>query len=370
MELKLSENIQAMRKARRMTQEQLAEAMGVSVGAVSKWENGLSNPDVTLIPEIAEFFGTSVDVLLGYGWEKRGMGDCAARMKALARERRDDEALREAATGLQRYPGSFQVVYESAELMKNVGFARGDHALLSRAKELLERSLALIGQNDDAGVSELSIQCDIGQCWVFLGEYERALEHLRRHNQKHINNRLIGYCLCKLGRIDEAIEASSQAFAEAIAGMLNTSIDVLNCMGQRGENEEALEMIDWVMGFARGLLLEGNDNFVGKIVAMLAGAKGVISAEMGREDDAERNLREAIRQAKRHDEAPSRGHAPGIRFYHGKNITLYDDVGELAMDALRGLIAEQKSDALTELFERIEEETGKGETGEEGSDEP
>lgn len=43
MELKLSENIQAMRRARRMTQEQLAEAMGVSIGAVSKWENGVSH---------------------------------------------------------------------------------------------------------------------------------------------------------------------------------------------------------------------------------------------------------------------------------------------------------------------------------------
>lgn len=365
MELKLSENIQAMRRARRMTQEQLAEAMGVSVGAVSKWENGLSNPDIALIPEIAEFFDTSVDVLLGYGWEKRGMGECADRIKTLAMERRDDEALREAAKGLQRYPGSFRVVYESAETMKNVGFVRGDRALLRRAMELLERSLALIEQNDDDGVSELSVQCDIGQCWVFLGEYERALEHLRRHNQKHINNRLIGYCLCKLGRIDEAMDMSSQAFAEAIAEMINTSVDVINCMGQRGENEEALEMIDWVLSFTRGLLLEGNGSFVSKFVATLTGAKGVISAEMGREDDAARYLREAIRQAKRHDEAPACGCEPKIRFYHGKSIALYDDVGERAMDALCGLIAEQKSDALTAIFERVQRERDM-----EGGDEP
>ena len=40
MELKLAGNIQAMRKARGLTQEQLATAMGVTVGAVSKWEKG------------------------------------------------------------------------------------------------------------------------------------------------------------------------------------------------------------------------------------------------------------------------------------------------------------------------------------------
>ncbi|MDO5378904.1 MAG: helix-turn-helix transcriptional regulator [Clostridia bacterium] len=358
MKLKLSENIQAMRRARRMTQEQLAEAMGVSIGAVSKWENALSNPDVELIPEIAEFFGTSVDVLLGYGWERRGMGECAERIQSLAKARRDDEACAEAERGLRRYPGSFAVVYQSAKVMMNVGFARGDRRLLSRAKELLERALELIGQNDDVSVSELTIQCDIGQCWVFLGEYEKALEHLRRHNQKQINNRMIGYCLCKLGRIDEAMEASSHAFAEAIAQMLNTSVDVMNCLGQIGENEEALELVDWLIGFGRGLLVEGSGNFVGKLMSTLIGAKGVICADMGREADAARYLREAIREARRHDEAAAHGCAQTIRFYRGKAPTFYDDVGERAMDALRGLMKEQGSEALSRLFERIAEEEG------------
>lgn len=77
MELKLGANIQAMRRARGLTQEQLAAAMGVTIGAVSKWEKGNCCPDVQLIPELAEFFGTSVDVLLGYGWEQGGMGRCA-----------------------------------------------------------------------------------------------------------------------------------------------------------------------------------------------------------------------------------------------------------------------------------------------------
>lgn len=364
MELKLSENIQAMRRARRMTQEQLAEAMGVSIGAVSKWENGLSNPDVALIPEIAEFFGTSVDVLLGYGWERRGMGECAERIKALAEARRDDEACREADKGVRCYPGSFLVVYRSAKLFMNVGFARRERELLLKAKELFERSLELIEQNDDASVSELSIQCDIGQCWVFLGEFERALEHLRRHNQKHINNRMIGYCLCKLGRIEEAMEASSQAFGEAVSEMFNTSIDVMNCLGQIGKNEEALALIDWLLGFGRGLLTEEGGGFVGKIIATLVGAKGVISADMGREGDAEKYLREAIREAKRYDEAPAHGRAQMIRFYHGKDMVLYDDVGERAIDALRGLIEEQGSEALERLFARVAQEEMDDDAGE------
>ena len=48
-----------------MTQEQLAEKLGISPQSVSKWENEISMPDIALLPEIAEVFGVSVDELFG-----------------------------------------------------------------------------------------------------------------------------------------------------------------------------------------------------------------------------------------------------------------------------------------------------------------
>ena len=66
MEIKLAENIRAFRKQRSLTQEQLAEVLGVTVGAVYKWEAKLSQPELTMIMAMADFFDTSVDVLLGY----------------------------------------------------------------------------------------------------------------------------------------------------------------------------------------------------------------------------------------------------------------------------------------------------------------
>ena len=66
MELSLSNNIRHFRKERHLTQEQLAEIMGVTFGAVYKWESGQSTPELGLIVEMADFFGTSTDVLIGY----------------------------------------------------------------------------------------------------------------------------------------------------------------------------------------------------------------------------------------------------------------------------------------------------------------
>ena len=66
MEIKLAENIRVFRKKRSMTQGQLAEVLGVTAGAVYNWEAKLSSPELSLIMEMADFFDTSVDVLLGY----------------------------------------------------------------------------------------------------------------------------------------------------------------------------------------------------------------------------------------------------------------------------------------------------------------
>lgn len=78
----LGSRIAECRKAKGVTQDQLAEHMGVSSQAVSKWENDLSCPDITLLPRLADYFGTTIDVLL------RGENSHAVQVVS-ERERRD-----------------------------------------------------------------------------------------------------------------------------------------------------------------------------------------------------------------------------------------------------------------------------------------
>ena len=67
----LQENLKAMRRAKDLTQEQLAELCGVSPQAVSRWETGAACPDIALLPELASCFGVTVDELLGAGQARR-----------------------------------------------------------------------------------------------------------------------------------------------------------------------------------------------------------------------------------------------------------------------------------------------------------
>ena len=62
--IKLTENIAALRKARKLTQEDLATALNVTNQAVSKWESGKCYPDIELLPVIADYFRISIDDLL------------------------------------------------------------------------------------------------------------------------------------------------------------------------------------------------------------------------------------------------------------------------------------------------------------------
>ena len=61
----IGENIKKLRLEKRLTQNEIAKRLGVSCQAVSKWENNVSAPDISLLPEIADFFGVSLDVLFG-----------------------------------------------------------------------------------------------------------------------------------------------------------------------------------------------------------------------------------------------------------------------------------------------------------------
>ena len=71
MKLSLAQNICRLRKQNGLTQERLAEALGVSFAAVSKWERGVTLPDIQLLPELSILLGTSIDALFSMTDDKR-----------------------------------------------------------------------------------------------------------------------------------------------------------------------------------------------------------------------------------------------------------------------------------------------------------
>lgn len=181
MELSLATNIRKFRKQRHLTQEQLAEVLGVTTGAVYKWESGISSPELPLIVELADFFDVSVDVLLGYRMKDNREDAVIKRLNAYCRGRNPD-ALMEAEKALKKYPNSFEVVHICAELFLIYGAESHEADKLHRALELLEQARRLISQNRDPEISELTLCGESASVYEFLGEQEKGLEIHRQNN--------------------------------------------------------------------------------------------------------------------------------------------------------------------------------------------
>ena len=64
--MKINEIIREKRKALSLTQEQIAEHLGVSTPAVNKWEKGSTYPDITLLPALARLLKTDLNTLMSF----------------------------------------------------------------------------------------------------------------------------------------------------------------------------------------------------------------------------------------------------------------------------------------------------------------
>ena len=108
----IGENIKRLRVQKGITQEQLAEAVGVSAVAVSKWERRETLPDISLLPGLAYFFGISIDELMSYDSAKveREIRDfiCEHTKAAEAHDLKRCMALSKAA--YRKYPNDYEVM--------------------------------------------------------------------------------------------------------------------------------------------------------------------------------------------------------------------------------------------------------------------
>ena len=128
--LTLGEKIRELRKRDKRTQEALAEAIGVTCQAVSRWESGYTYPDVELIPSIANYFGITIDELFGYE------NDRDERINSIIEKvdsfnykfRGDDEWVDECLSvlreGLAEFPQNERLLIELAETLWESGWRR------------------------------------------------------------------------------------------------------------------------------------------------------------------------------------------------------------------------------------------------------
>lgn len=238
MQLDLGNNIRAFRRREKRTQEELAEALGVSSQAVSRWESGGSFPDMNLIPSIANYFDVTIDELFGYTKERsKRIDGLAARIYEMKRQNNGvdkniAECIALARDALVEFPGNDKLMLCLASTLYTAGYVRyGEfhrideegysvydvqkHRTYEEWREaipLYEKVLETLanGPMRDQAVEELS------QLYVNVGAWEKAMSLVEKAPKMWNSRELLRPYACD-GK------QQAEAFGEALLHTLNST---------------------------------------------------------------------------------------------------------------------------------------------------
>jgi len=119
----IAKNLRSLRLSSNMTQEELAERLGVTGQAVSKWERDECYPDITLLPGLANCFGVTVDELIGMSEisDSAKLWDVAARAAELEEQKKYTEAADVYGTALRIFPSDTGLLAARATALAMTG---------------------------------------------------------------------------------------------------------------------------------------------------------------------------------------------------------------------------------------------------------
>ena len=237
--IKLSTKIKELRLRDGRTQEELAESVGVTAQAVSRWENEACYPDMELIPSIANYFHVSIDELFGYDNDReRKIDEIIKRSEELHRvdwgeDIGIDECIAFLRDGLIEFPGNERIMFRLAVVLRDAGYVREGHRSLydkdgyftpdierHRKNQYWREAIKLLERMNATASGEMlyEVRYELLCLYDCIGEYDKALE-LSEYLLKIDNNSKVFHNL-KSGVLyakgDEAGANAEKSIAESL----------------------------------------------------------------------------------------------------------------------------------------------------------
>ena len=222
--INIAKNISTLRKRAGLTQDALAEFLGVTKASVSKWETGQSCPDIALLPRIATYFGVTIDELMGYEPQmtKKGICEAVARLRTVFAEKPYSEALNACRALTRDYYACFPLLVEVALVYLN-------HMPLAPDAETgkaVEREMLKICQRvrEESKSSWDIRQVDAIEAFLSLqrGEAAEVVELLGDSWKPELGEwQLLAQAHLQLGHPDKAEEILQVAMIQGVVGILN-----------------------------------------------------------------------------------------------------------------------------------------------------
>lgn len=202
MNINIGKKIYSLRKQNNLTQEQLSELLNISNAAISKWESGVTYPDIEILPLLAKIFKVSIDTLFEFDIKNENLDEILNKAEAYRINGKTDDVINTLEIALKVYPN---------DLNLNLYMAR---ALLNKSlnQEPINKELARLSINyfdkalilDKEGKNRQSIIQGKSFILGSIGEYEEANKLLIGLNQDR-NIVQIADNLIKMGKFEEGM---------------------------------------------------------------------------------------------------------------------------------------------------------------------
>lgn len=183
--MKLGENLKKLRQNKDMTQEQLAEILGVSAQAISRWENETTYPDISLLPTIASFFEITVDELLGmedFRSEKE-LNELIARIDENGRKGLIYDNILLLREAVKTYPTNYQLMFRLVNQLTFCQYREGKPLTDEETNELnyeaVEVSNRILSRCTDGEIINRTTE-QLAYVYSRLGEKEKAVEYAKK----------------------------------------------------------------------------------------------------------------------------------------------------------------------------------------------
>ncbi|MGN1345863.1 MAG: helix-turn-helix transcriptional regulator [Eubacteriales bacterium] len=317
MQMKIGEQIREFRRRDGRTQEALAEAVGVTPQAVSRWESGGSYPDMEILPSIANYFGVSIDELFGYtNHREKKIDDILARIEAydIKNQGNDhwvDECLVILREGLAEFPNNERLLFTLADTLWEAGWRRQKEWIYYDDEGFIQYSYDkqkkneywsesgkicehLVNQTKDNTIFAKAIAILVPLHKIF-GEYEKAISYAQRMPDLQ---KCQEYLLTEAtdgkqeaAYIGEFLLKSAKEFSEQLIFDLIT-----NC--RNFESDMPIEKVKGAIAIFQLICDDGNMGIYHDFVLKLYLYLSRLQWERGYHDDAFVSLDEAWKHAK------------------------------------------------------------------------
>jgi transcriptional regulator with XRE-family HTH domain len=247
MELSIGKVIFELRKKNGVTQEQLANAVGVSVPAVSKWETGNSYPDITLLMPLARYLGVTVDDLLHYQSEiSHEKEEEIIKECALSFEKDGfDTGLALCNDYLNEYPNNLRLKYQLASLLP--WYAAKSGTSEENVKAAKERAVCLLkdaAKSDDSKTRNAALYL-LACTYIQMDKSKEAQETLEQLPQQSFDpNYLLPIIYLQQKEYSKAIKLNQSNLLLSLNKAVGALTGLVNIAVKEEKWEDALRFAD------------------------------------------------------------------------------------------------------------------------------